>query len=593
MHPNFHPFILPFCIGTLVLFSIILVKFVRWGTSLDRKQRKAILQTIFTVRIFPALWQVIKEIFKESLLHVKITKYSRRMGYMHRSIALGWFLLIVVGFLETVFHFRGAGHAPWVSIFFRYFVREYSYGVSLIWADVMDTLLLYVLSGVCMAIFKSTYSRIVGIRKNTKLRWFDVCLRYSLWLIFPLRLMSESITAGLTGNGGYLTQAIGDSMSIGFMVNAELPFWTAYSSALCIFFVLFPFSRYMHIFTEPLLILFRSCGVRESDKPTGYTRMELNACSRCGICIDECPMDKVLNENDVPATYLIRDVRHGLPHRNATENCLLCNQCVTNCPVGIDITGIRMQERNRGTADSHDNYSFIQNIKSFNAIGRVAYFGGCMSHLTPGITEAMKTIFKATGQKYWMMDEDKTICCGRPLQQQGFNAQAAELRRKNISLIIESHAQYLITSCPICYQSFKKEYNLPIKVIHHSEYIATLIKLGQLKLNQTNLNVAYHDPCELGRGCGIYDEPRAVLQAVSHLTKVEKEREHSICCGHSLGNAMIDVEQQDKIRNTALQNLTAGNPDLIATACPMCKKAFQHNSQNTVKDIAELVAEQL
>ena len=152
---------------------------------------------------------------------------------------------------------------------------------------------------------------------------------------------------------------------------------------------------------------------------------------------------------------------------------------------------------------------------------------------------------------------------------QGFIAQAAELRRKNAHLIVESHAQYLVTSCPICYQSFKKEYNLPIKVIHHTEYLAALIRLGKLKPHKTGLKVAYHDPCELGRGCNIYDEPREVLQAVAELARVQKEREHSICCGHS------------------------HHPDLIATACPMCKKAFQRDRYTTVKDIAELIAEQL
>ena len=109
--------------------------------------------------------------------------------------------------------------------------------------------------------------------------------------------------------------------------------------------------------------------------------MELNACSRCGICIDGCPLDKELKINDIQGVYLLRDVRHGLPHRNATENCLMCDQCVVDCPVGIEITEIRKQERNKGALDTHDNYRFLDSIQSFNAIGRIAYFGGCMSHL--------------------------------------------------------------------------------------------------------------------------------------------------------------------------------------------------------------------
>jgi len=205
----------------------------------------------------------------------------------------------------------------------------------------------------------------------------------------------------------------------------------------------------------------------------------------------------------------------------------------------------------------------------------------------------MKKIFDAVGQKYWTMDEDRTICCGRPLLLQGLLTQAVELRKKNTELLKESRAQFLVTSCPICYLSFKKEYDLPINVLHHSEYMAMMLKKGMLKLNKSELKVAYHDPCELGRGCGIYNEPRIVLDAVAHQAPVEKNCKDSICCGYNLGNTVLTLEQQMKIRDFTRRNLTKNNPDVIATACPLCKKAFQHASSDIVKDIAELVADAL
>jgi Fe-S oxidoreductase len=213
-----------------------------------------------------------------------------------------------------------------------------------------------------------------------------------------------------------------------------------------------------------------------------------------------------------------------------------------------------------------------------------------MSHLTPGITAAMETIFDAVGQKYWYMDKEDTICCGRPLLQQGFEHQAFELRRKNTEMIVNSKATMLVTSCPICYQSFKKEYKLSIPVLHHTEYINMLIESGKLKLRHDDKRVVYHDPCELGRGCGIYDQPRNILKSTSTLVKTKEEREHSLCCGFNLGNLLLDIDQQTKIRDAARDNLLAQNPDTIATACPMCKKAFQRAESVPVKDIAEIVA---
>lgn len=597
--PSFyHPFVLPFVIGTIALFSITAIKFYRWIRRLDKTQQRVIRKTFFTMKVFPAIWKMLKELFNEVLLHIKVTRHSRMLGYMHRSIALGWFLLIVVGscavasYLNWLYlHF--AHHPFWLGVFFNYFVRNYNTPVGRVFENLMDVLLLYILSGILLAVIKSVHSQVVGMKKTTRLRLFDVVLRYSLWLIFPLRLMAESITAAVDGNGGFLVQAIGNLLNADFARAAELPFWTAYSCALGIFLSMFPFSRYMHIFTEPLLIVLRSLGVRESDVHTGYTRVELSACSRCGICIDGCPLNSELGIQNVQAVYLLRDIRNGVFHRKATENCLMCNKCETDCPVGIEVSAIRRQERNKGKLNTQDNYRFIEPLKSFNAIGRVAYFGGCMSHLTPAVTESMKKIFESVGQKYWMMDEDRSICCGRPLLQQGFLTQAAELRKKNTALLKESHAQYLVTSCPICYQSFKKEYDLPVKVMHHTEYIAMMIKKGKLKLNKSDVKVAYHDPCELGRGCGIYNEPREVLDAVAQQVPVEKQGKDSICCGYNLGNTVLTLEQQMKVRDSARHNLTQNNPDLIATACPLCKKAFQHASSDKVQDIAEIVAENI
>ncbi len=590
MNPTlYHPFVWPFCIGVVLLLAILVIKYTRWIKSLDRRQKMLVNKHFLKGLFFPAIY----EMFMEGLLHRKVTRFRRPLGYMHRSIALGWFLLISVGLVETLVNFWGEPHPFWIGIFYRYFVHADRTALSPVFAQVMDLLLIYVLSGVGMAVMKSLHAGMVGMRKTTKLRFRDQVLRYSLWSIFPLRLLSESATACLYHNGGFLTQTLGNQMSEAAASFLELPCWTLYSLALGIFFALMPFSRYMHIFTELVLIFFRKYGVTESAVPTGYTKMELSACSRCGICIQNCPMDKVLGIDNIQPVYYLAGMREGTVKSLIAENCLMCNQCVVDCPVGLDIQSLRRLGRDKHQLDTQDNYHYTDNIRSFNAIGRVAYFGGCMSHLTPGITESMKAIFEAAGQKYWMMDEDKTICCGRPLMQQGFFKQAAELRRKNTNLIIDSRSKTLVTSCPICYQSFKKEYNLPVKVMHHTEYIALLISLGKLKLQTSDLKVAYHDPCELGRGCGIYEEPRQVLSSVAQMVSVRKERKDSICCGYNLGNTRLTVDQQMQLRDASWKNLTANHPDVVATACPMCKKAFVHGNDHPVKDIAEIVAQQL
>ncbi|HNW68690.1 MAG TPA: (Fe-S)-binding protein [Bacteroidales bacterium] len=589
MSQYFSPFVLPFCAAVLVLLGICIWKYVRWYKHFDRLQKAIFLKNLISWKFIPALW----EAFREGILHVRISRKNLVLGYMHRSIALGWFLLIVVGAIES--HMAPTeSHPFWMGIFFRYFVHDTpSPGISMFFANLMDFLLLYVLSGITLAYLKKVYSRIVGMKKVTKHVIFDQFAKFSLWAIFPLRLLSESLSANLYHNGGFLTQSVGDLFSSSFASTFELLSWTCYSFSLAIFFVALPFSRYMHIFTEIVLIFFRHLGLKERTAKTGFTMYELSACSRCGICIDNCPLNKQLAIPNVQSVYFLRDLRYKRVKPEIADNCLLCARCSSDCPVNIDLMSIRQQARHKQELDTQHNYQYLDNIQPFNAIGRVGYFAGCMSHLTPAIPEAMVAIFEAAGQKYWYMDEDKTICCGRPLMQQGYLNQAGELRRINIEMIKKSKIQVLITSCPICYQSFKKEYKLPIPVIHHTEYIAGLLQSGKIQVRQDDLKTVYHDPCELGRGCNIYKEPRQILKKTTQLVKAKSEKEDSLCCGYNLGNTLINNEQQKQIRDAAFKNLMYKKPDVIATACPMCKKAFKHSMDFPIRDIAEIVKDNL
>ena len=71
---------------------------------------------------------------------------------------------------------------------------------------------------------------------------------------------------------------------------------------------------------------------------------------------------------------------------------------------------------------------------------------------------------------------------------------------KNKAILKNSGAEILVTSCPICYKTFKEDYNLSIKVMHHTEYLQSLIRHNQLKIHPSEQKTVFHNPCELGRG---------------------------------------------------------------------------------------------
>jgi Fe-S oxidoreductase len=140
---------------------------------------------------------------------------------------------------------------------------------------------------------------------------------------------------------------------------------------------------------------------------------------------------------------------------------------------------------------------------------------------------------------------------------------------------------------------FRESYYLNVEVLHHTQFIRRLILKGSIRLNFLRKTVTYHTPCELGRRSGIYDDPKLVLMHVARFQKTGFDDENSLCCGGSLANTRISHEQKYKIALDAAHELTKTNPDVLATACPLCKKTFAGVCEKPVADIAEIVAEAL
>lgn len=584
---NYSHFVLPFTIGLIVLLAYMLVRFGIWIYKLDKEDKQQIRKNIFSIKSL----QAVREIFTESLLHRNIFKTNKMLGYMHMSLAFGWLLLIVGGHIQTWIYYNTLSNPVYIPIFFEYFVHNKA---GMLFGEVltftMDLILLFILTGVALAYFKRFYSKMFGMKKTTHLRIGDKFALASLWLIFPLRLFAESTSASLHQTGGFLTQNFGNWIA-GFIpaTSFEPVFWWAYSISLGVFFLALPFSRYMHIPTEILLITLRKWGVKSKETFNSFADVEVHSCSRCGICIDPCQMSSTGVSKTTPASYFLKSVRDKEINSYDALNCLMCGRCEEKCPVGITTTNQRLAQRINLANDRQGDFSYLKEI-NHQAKMDVVYFAGCMSHLTPGITRSMIKIFTKANVKYWFMDEDGSVCCGRPQKLAGNLKAMQQLMDFNKKRIIESGAKTLVTSCPICFKVFSEDYDLGIKVLHHSQYLNQLVDQKLISVQNDNLKVVYHDPCELGRGAGIYDEPRKLLTNVATLVATKHEKQDSLCCGGSLGNLEIEASNRSLIAKDVVDELTKPNPDIIATACPLCKKTFIKVSHVQVLDIAELIA---
>jgi Fe-S oxidoreductase len=270
---------------------------------------------------------------------------------------------------------------------------------------------------------------------------------------------------------------------------------------------------------------------------------------------------------------------------------MMCGRCDNLCPVGIDIKAIRMASRKQDAIQKEHAFDYIPAIAQTKA--NVIYFAGCMTHLQPSVKKSMVKLMKAANEKFWFMDEEGSICCGRPMMLSGKETQAKELIAKNKSAIENSGAKTLVTSCPICYKVFKDEYHLTIDVLHHSEYLLQLVESKKISLNHQNIRGVYHDPCELGRGSGVYEQPRELLKKTLHLSGSAEEKENGVCCGGSLANLKISNEDRKKVTIGALKTLTESNPEVLVTGCPACKKTFCQSAPIPVMDIAEVLSRSL
>jgi Fe-S oxidoreductase len=143
----------------------------------------------------------------------------------------------------------------------------------------------------------------------------------------------------------------------------------------------------------------------------------------------------------------------------------------------------------------------------------------------------------------------------------------------------EAAPKTILASCPHCFNTLKDEYPQlggRYVVRHHAEYLAELVRAGRLQPSvplDGNASVAYHDPCYLGRYQDIYDQPRAVLDAIPGLERREVRagcRRDAMCCGAGGAKIWFEERRGTRVNHLRMEHIQAENPDRVAVACPYC-----------------------
>lgn len=564
----FHPFVIPFLAGMGFVIAVCFVKAAIVIKELDNENRKKFFVSLLKPNL---IIKNIIDIILDCLIHVRLWKRNKVLGFMHSSIAFGWFMIILLGHIEVLMYFPQRLNTFYYPIFFDYFIEGGQYTVI---SRIMDFFLIVIMAGIALAVVKRFWSRLFGMRRTTRPTLFNLIGLYSLWSIFPLRFLAEQCARS------------GD-LAIGI--------WWAYSIALCVFMVVLPFGRYLHIPAEMLLIVMRNAGVSIVRPHKGMARVQADSCPNCGVCIDACPMNADPANLKDSTVYFTRQLRRKNQRRikEISDKCMLCGKCTSVCQVGVNGPELRILARASRKYNINPDFTKLNSISPVDARGKVLYFSGCMSQLTPQIGRSVEALLKKAGIDYQWLDKDGGLCCGRPLHTAGRLKEAQELMKRNEEQIIASGAHTLLVSCPICYREFKERYRLyGINIVHYADFFSELVEEGRLKLEKGDCSYVYHDPCELGRGCGIYESPRSLVAGCGTITEAPKNRTESVCCGGSLGSLSLDFAHREKITLSSLDNLYASKADAIVTACPLCLATFSRYADRPVKDLAQIIDEQ-
>ena len=387
-------------------------------------------------------------------------------------------------------------------------------------------------------------------------------------------------------------------------------------------------------------------------------RMALDACTECGQCLTVCPAVAASGDADLSAQVRMHNLKKLLREGNffwkalnemlgreplatpqvlkdyglSVFRCSLCGDCEEVCPAGLPLKDmwLSLREELSRTGDAPDKIRMIRaNLDGSHNVfdedndergdwvddmrkpprggcvkdsAEVVYFTGCVGAYFPlaqKIPMAFVEILDAGGVDFTIMAGDEW-CCGFPLQGSGQSEGLPAIIAHNVAAAKARGARKVVFTCPSCYQIWREAYPPEFELVHASEMVAQLVLEDRLPLGELPMTVTYHDPCDLGRGGRVFDEPRAIMARIPGLTLVEMEhnREHCLCCGGGGNLEMIDPDLSAAMAKRKVEEAVATGAEAIITNCQQCVRTMmtyaKRNKVNIdVMDMSQLVAKSI
>ena len=356
-------------------------------------------------------------------------------------------------------------------------------------------------------------------------------------------------------------------------------------------------------------------------------KVEINKCSKCGLCQSVCPIYK-LTGNDCAVSrgkfVMLDGVLKGDLKLNRNINkyldlCLKCDKCSNFCPSSIDVCKILETAKYNYEKNTlwgkfifffESKYVFGNLLKLFKTlinphhlregkqlfaseasnrdVGagenklKLLYFKGCVNNIFPQTDKFLHKLFDNSDVEIIEKDFD---CCGLPFLSSGNLERFEEVKKHNLELM-NCDFDYILTDCASCESTLKgyfqptrndvglesTTYDLSLRANEKSVAIPSFISLGELIANQNikfkfekPIKVTFHKPCHL-------ENDDFWLKIIENCENVEyvKMKDYDECCGFSGEFAIKNHKISMQISKQKAQNAINTGADYVITTCPAC-----------------------
>jgi Fe-S oxidoreductase len=359
-------------------------------------------------------------------------------------------------------------------------------------------------------------------------------------------------------------------------------------------------------------------------------QLDLFGCIQCGKCTGGCPvsMTTALNVRFLIYETLVNALP-DLGHMEELWDCTCCFTCVERCPKDVRpaelVIGLRSHLVEGGKVPGPVGDALMGIFRQGNPLGfaredRAAWAEGlgikpakegcelllftcCSSAYDVQAQPAAKALartLQAAGMDFGSLGTEET-CCGNEVRRVGEVGLFEMLVEEGKPLLESVGARRMVTTSPHCFNTFKNEYGLQgVEVLHYTQLVAPLIEEGRLQFSRpVEKKVTYHDPCFLGKQNHVYEEPRAILQAIPGVEYVEmdRSRERSLCCEGGGGRMWFEgTNTEERLAFRRVHEAVETGAEVLAVACPYCLAMLEDavkvqglEEQLQVVDIMQLV----